>query len=138
MADGTKAGEKLHASELLKEDLASVLVEEPTVMADGTKAGEKLHASELLFPPATTTTTPEFTAPSTASRIACCVPLPPRTFTLLTLAEGATPKLSPAAVPAQCVPCPCTSPAHVRSPLHSTGEPEVMSRAGTARPLNSW
>merc|ERR1719336_3384041 len=78
MADGTKAGEKLHASELLKEDLASVLVVEPTVMADGTKAGEKLHASELLFPPATTTTTPEFTAPSTASRMACCVPLPPR------------------------------------------------------------
>jgi len=63
---------------LLKDDLASVDVVEPTVMADGTKAGEKRHASLLLFPPATTTTTPAFTAPLTASLMACWVPLPPK------------------------------------------------------------
>merc|ERR1719384_2444948 len=49
---------------LLKDDLASVEVVEPTVMADGTKAGENVHASALLLPPAT------FTAASTASCIA--------------------------------------------------------------------
>jgi hypothetical protein len=63
---------------LLKDDLASVLVVEPTVMADGTKAGEKRQESELLLPPATTTVTPEFTAASTASFMACCVPDPPK------------------------------------------------------------
>merc|ERR1719416_151126 len=44
---------------------------EPTVMAAGTKAGEKRHASLLELPPATTTTTPEFTAAFTASLMAC-------------------------------------------------------------------
>jgi len=62
---------------LLKEERVSDLVVEPTVMADGTKAGENLHASLLLFPPATTTVTPELTAASTASLMACWVPLPP-------------------------------------------------------------
>jgi len=63
---------------LLKEDLASELVVDPTVMALGTNAGEKLHESELSFPPATTTVTPPFTAASTASTIACWLPLPPK------------------------------------------------------------
>jgi len=63
---------------LLKEDLASKLVVDPTVMALGTNAGEKSHASALEFPPATTTVTPEFTATSTASTIACWLPLPPK------------------------------------------------------------
>jgi len=47
-------------------------------MALGTNAGEKRQASLLLFPPATTTVTPEFTAASTASAMACWVPLPPK------------------------------------------------------------
>merc|ERR1719297_288022 len=63
---------------LLNEDRRSLLSVEPTVIADGTKAGENPQASRLLLPPATTTTTPEFTAASTASRMACWVPKPPK------------------------------------------------------------
>jgi len=51
---------------LLKDDRLSADVVEPTVIAEGTKAGEKPHASLLSLPPATTTTTPLFTAASTA------------------------------------------------------------------------
>jgi hypothetical protein len=47
-------------------------------MAEGTNAGEKRQLSLLLFPPATTTVTPPLTAASTASRMACWVPLPPK------------------------------------------------------------
>merc|ERR1719464_2405832 len=47
-------------------------------MALGTKAGVNSQASLLLFPPATTTVTPASTAASTASAMACWVPLPPK------------------------------------------------------------
>jgi len=56
---------------LEKEDLASVLVVDPTVMADGTNAGENRQESLLEFPPATMTATPAFVAASTAFLIAC-------------------------------------------------------------------
>jgi len=62
---------------LLKEDRLSEAVVEPTVIAEGTKAGEKPQASLLSLPPATTTTTPLFTAASTAVLMACWVPGPP-------------------------------------------------------------
>jgi len=63
---------------LLKPDLASVLVVEPTVMASGTNAGLKLHAFALLLPAATTTITPPSVAFWIALAIACDVPEPPR------------------------------------------------------------
>lgn len=53
-------------------------VVDPTVIADGTNAGEKLQASLLELPPATTTDTPALVAASTASAMACWVPLPPK------------------------------------------------------------
>jgi len=56
---------------LLNDDRLSLEVVEPTVIAEGTKAGENLHASLLELPPATTTTTPLFTAASTAVFMAC-------------------------------------------------------------------
>jgi hypothetical protein len=49
---------------LLKPDIVSELVVEPTVMAFGVNAGLKLHASLLLLPAATTTTTPASVAAS--------------------------------------------------------------------------
>ena len=61
-----------------KEDLLLRESVDPTVIAEGTKAGEKLHESLLELPPATMTVTPEFTAASTASLMACWVPLPPK------------------------------------------------------------
>lgn len=51
---------------LLKPDLLSLLVVDPTVMADGSEAGEYLHASVLSFPAETTMTTPALTALATA------------------------------------------------------------------------
>merc|ERR1719384_465899 len=58
-------------------------------------------------------------------------------FTERTDASVATPKVAPAAVPAQCVPCPCLSAAQFKSPLHSTALPLVISRAELARLPNS-
>jgi len=63
---------------LLKLDMESLAVVEPTVMAAGTKAGEKPQASELLLPAATTTAMPLFTADSMAVLYATLVPGPPR------------------------------------------------------------
>merc|ERR1719464_2704456 len=60
-------------------------------------------------------------------------PLSPSTFTPYTKALVATPNLVPAAVPAQCVPCPWLSAAQLRSPLHSTSLPEDRSAPGEAR-----
>ena len=59
-------------------DRASSDVVDLTVIADGSNAGEKLHASEVALPPATATVTPEFTAASSASAMACWVPDPPK------------------------------------------------------------
>lgn len=51
---------------LLKDDLSSVLVVDPTVMADGSEAGEVPQASVFSFPAETTMTTPALTALATA------------------------------------------------------------------------
>ncbi len=66
-----------HIPLLLNEDLASVIVVEPTVMAEAAEAGEYLQASLLLFPAATTITTPFDTASFTAELSASLLP-PPR------------------------------------------------------------
>jgi hypothetical protein len=64
--------------QLLKLDLSSALVVEPTVIAFGTNAGVLVQASVFSLPAATTTTTPAATAASTAIRVAESVPDPPR------------------------------------------------------------
>jgi hypothetical protein len=52
---------------LLKDDSASWLVVEPTVITAGSDAGEELQALALSFPAATTTTTPAATALAAAA-----------------------------------------------------------------------
>merc|ERR1719401_121168 len=88
MAVATKAGEKLQASLLLKDERASRLVVEPTVMAVATKAGEKLQASLLLLPAATTTTTPASVAAPIEAVYDGSAPLPPR---LMLMTAGRSP-----------------------------------------------
>merc|ERR1719296_719658 len=63
---------------LLKDERASLLVVEPTVMAAAAKAGEKLHASLLLLPAATTTTTPASVAAPIEAVEEGSAPRPPR------------------------------------------------------------
>lgn len=66
-----------HEPWLEKEDLASLLVVDPTVMASGADAGLLLQASPLSLPAATTTTTPASWAARTARLTASERP-PPR------------------------------------------------------------
>jgi hypothetical protein len=63
---------------LLKPDLLSELVVEPTVMALGTYAGENPHESEFELPAATTTITPFAVAVSMAFFTEFTTALPPR------------------------------------------------------------
>jgi hypothetical protein len=60
-----------------KEDLASVMVVEPTVIALAARAGEELQALALLFPAATAITTPSLITFCTAASSAALAP-PPR------------------------------------------------------------
>lgn len=60
-----------------KEDLASVVVVDPTVIALAARAGDELQAFALLFPAATATGTPEFARLLTAVSTAEDAP-PPR------------------------------------------------------------
>lgn len=62
---------------LENEDLASVVVVEPTVMAFAARAGDVLHAFALLLPAATAIGTPEFARLFTAVSSAEEAP-PPR------------------------------------------------------------
>ena len=64
--------------QLLKLDLTSSIVVDPTVMAEVADAGEYEHASWLSFPAATTMTTPALTALATAALIVLTTALLPR------------------------------------------------------------
>jgi len=70
---------------------------DPTVIADGTNAGENPQASLLELPPATTTVTPDPVAASTASAMACWVPVPPKLMLATTGRVELTAKLFNAA-----------------------------------------
>jgi hypothetical protein len=60
-----------------KEDRASAVVVDPTVIALTARAGEELHALTLLFPAATAITTPSLITFCTAKSSAALAP-PPR------------------------------------------------------------
>lgn len=66
-----------HVPKFENEDLASVVVVEPTVIALAARAGEELQALVLLLPAATAITTPEFERLFTAVSNALEAP-PPR------------------------------------------------------------
>src|SRR4030095_919403 len=66
-----------HVPKFENEDLASVVVVDPTVIALAARAGDELHAFALLFPAATAIGTPEFARLLTAVSSADEMP-PPR------------------------------------------------------------
>jgi len=88
---------------LEKEERASVLVVEPTVMALGTRAGEELHALALELPAATAKVTPRLMAPLTAESRALLAP-PPRLMLatagrVVVPATKLTPEMTPELLP---------------------------------------